>query len=254
MLHLEGDVVLVTGGASGMGLASSQALAAEGAVVIVADVDGAAAELAALGIRNDGGQAIAYRVDVSSVAELAEMFDWVRRTQGHLNVFFSHAGIQGPMGLEFSESQFDHAIAVNLKSHFFGTQHALALLRESAPHASIIYTSSAAGLRACPASPVYGATKAGLVNLMRSMAVLLGPEGIRANAICPGGIDTQFSQSFIAESGHDPAEQIARHERSIPLRRIGQPLDIAPVVVFLASEQSRYITGTWIPVDGGLTA
>ena len=176
------------------------------------------------------------------------------RTHGHLNVLFSHAGIQGAMGMDFTEEEFDHSIDVNLKSHFFATRHALALLRKTAPQASIIYTSSAAGLRGCRPSPTYGATKAAIISLTRSMAIILGPEGIRANAICPGGVETPFSNGFITSSGHDPEEVIERYNRSIPLGRIGQPSDVAPTAVFLASDQSRYITGTWIPVDGGLTA
>jgi NAD(P)-dependent dehydrogenase (short-subunit alcohol dehydrogenase family) len=253
-MELEGRVALVTGGASGMGLASSRAFAAEGAMVIVADIDGALAEQAAQGIRDDGGDAMSYQVDVSSVAHLESMFDWVTQTHGRLNVLFSHAGIQGAMGLDFTEEEFDQSIDVNLKSHVFATRFALPLLRRTAPQASIIYTSSAAGLRACVPSPTYGATKAAIISLMRSMAVLLGPEGIRANALCPGGIETPFSSGFIVKSGRNPADQAERHKTTIPLGRIGQPDDVAPVAVFLASDQSRYITGTWIPVDGGLTA
>jgi len=254
MQQLEGMVALVTGGASGMGLASCQAFVAEGASVVLGDLDGDAAERAAADIRADGGQATAYQVDVASVAHLESMFAWVRRTHGRLNILFSHAGAPGPTGLDFTEDQFDHAVGVNLKSHFFATRHALALLRESAPKASIIYTASTAGLRASPRSPAYGAAKAGVISLMRSMAVLLGSEGIRANAICPGGIDTPFSQAVIAASGGNPDRVAARHASGIPLGRLGQPADVAPAVVFLASDQSRYITGTCIPVDGGSTA
>jgi len=254
MLQLEGRVALVTGGASGMGFASSRAFAAEGASVIVADVDGDLAEHAAQVIRDDGGQATAYQVDVSSTAQLESMFHWVTQTYERLNVLFSHAGIQGAMGLDFTEEEFDRSINVNLKSHMFATRFALPLLRQSAPQASIIYTSSAAALRACVPSPTYGATKAAIISLMRSMAVILGPEGIRANAICPGGIETPFSSGFISSSGRNPQEEAERHKRSIPLGRIGQPDDVAPTVVFLASDHSQYVTGAWLPVDGGLTA
>jgi NAD(P)-dependent dehydrogenase (short-subunit alcohol dehydrogenase family) len=255
--QLEGQVVLVTGGASGMGLASAAAFAAHGALVIVGDLDGGAAGRAAQAIRADGGQANAYQVDVASVTQLESMFDWLGRTYGKLNVLFSHAGVPNPIGLEVTEEQFDRGVDVNFKSHFFATRHALALLRESAPQASIIYTSSAAGLRSCAPSPIYGALKAAIISLARSMAVLLGPDGIRVNAICPGGIDTSFSQTFRASSRHDPEhadEQLARYTRAIPLGRIGQADDIAPAAVFLASDQARYVTGTWLPVDGGLTA
>jgi NAD(P)-dependent dehydrogenase (short-subunit alcohol dehydrogenase family) len=253
-LQLEGKVALISGAASGMGLASSQAFAAEGATVIVADIDGDRAEQVAQNIRAEGGNATSYRVDVSSVTQIEAMFEWVTQSHERLHVLFSHAGIQGAMGFDFTEEEFDHSIDVNLKSHFYATRYALPLLRETAPEASIIYTSSAAGLRACKPSPTYGATKAAIISLMRSTAVLVGPEGIRANAICPGGVETPFSSGFISKSGRSPDEQAERHKREIPLGRIGQPSDVAPVAVFLASDQSRYMTGTWIPVDGGLTA
>jgi 3alpha(or 20beta)-hydroxysteroid dehydrogenase len=89
---------------------------------------------------------------------------------------------------------------------------------------------------------------------MRSVAVMVGPEGIRANAICPGGIDTPFASGFITSSGRNPSEETEKHKRNIPLGRIGRPGDVAPLAVFLASDQSQYITGTWLPVDGGMTA
>jgi NAD(P)-dependent dehydrogenase (short-subunit alcohol dehydrogenase family) len=254
MLQLEGKVALVTGGASGMGLASSKALAAEGARVIVADIDGDLAEHASASIRENGGDATAYQVDVSKVSELESLFTWVTESFGQLNVLFSHAGIQGAMGLDFTEDEFDRSIDVNLKSHFYATRFALPLLRASAPAASIIFTSSVAGLRSCAPSPTYGATKAAIISFMRSMAVVLGADAIRANAICPGGIETAFSADFIANSGRTPEEEAERHRRAIPMGRIGQPDDVAPIVVFLASDQSRYVTGTSIPVDGGLMA
>src|SRR5262245_41942003 len=119
MPQLEGRVALVTGGASGMGLACSHAFAAEGAAVIVGDVDGDAAERAADRIMADGRRATAYEVDVSSVPRLEAMFEWVARIHGRLDILFSHAGVQGPMGLDVTEEQFDRAIDVNLKGHFF---------------------------------------------------------------------------------------------------------------------------------------
>jgi NAD(P)-dependent dehydrogenase (short-subunit alcohol dehydrogenase family) len=257
MLGLEGRVALVTGGGSGIGLASCRALAAGGATVIVADRDIGAAERGAADVRSAGGRAAAYKVDVCSVPEIRAMFDFVSETYGKLNVLFSHAGIQGPAGLDVSEEQFDDAIAVNLKSHFFATRYALPLMRQCAPHASIIYTSSVSGLRAPKHSPLYGTCKAGLLMMMRSVARQCGPDGVRANAICPGPADTAFARDFAASTGMDEDQYDALLEatsRSIPLGRIAQPSDITGTVVFLASDQSAYLTGAAIPVDGGLTS
>jgi NAD(P)-dependent dehydrogenase (short-subunit alcohol dehydrogenase family) len=256
-LELEGRVALVTGGASGIGLASAAAFAAEGASVIIADRDGDAAEAAARSVRASGGQAAAYRVDVSSLAELRGLFDYVGETHGKLHVLFSHAGIQGPLGMDITEEQFDHVIAVNLKSHFFATNYAIPLMRLAAPHASIIYTSSTGGLRAGALSPLYGTTKAAILMLMRTVARQYGPDGVRANAICPGPVETPFSREFSRMAGRDEAAYrrgLEARGQSIPLGRVGQPDDVAGTTVFLASDKSMYLTGVSITVDGGMTA
>jgi len=249
--ELEDRVVLVTGAADGMGLASAKSFAAEGAVVLIADIDGIAADRAAKEIQSSGGNACAYAVDVSSVAELEALFKSVDETYGRLNVLFSHAGIQAPLGLDLTEDDFDHVVNVNLKSHFFCTQFALPLMRKCAPETSIIYTSSTAGMRGMPTSPLYSMTKAGILLFMRSVAVRLAPEGIRANAIAPGAVQTAFSQKYVEASGMTTEEVVARTAQRIPLGRIGQPTDIASVAVFLASDLSSFITGQTIVVDGG---
>ena len=255
--ELDGRVALVTGGASGIGLASAKAFAAEGATVVIADKNGDAAEAAAEAVRSSGGQAAGYQLDVSSVGELRTLFGFIGDRFGKLHVLFSHAGIQGPIGLDITEAQFDEVIAVNLKSHFFATQLALPLMRLAAPNASIIYTSSTGGLRAGALSPLYGATKAGILMLMRSVSRQVGPEGIRANAICPGPVETPFSREFSRMAGRDEAEYkkgLEARGQTIPLGRVGQPEDVTGVTVFLASDHSMYLTGVSIPVDGGLTA
>ena len=257
--RLENKIALVTGGASGMGFASALKFAEEGAAVVVADLDGAAAEEAVATIVGEGFEARAFQIDVGSVADIGRMMDFVDQTYGRLNVLFNHAGVPGPPGLELTEEQFDRTIDINLKSQFFGTSLALPLLRAAAPSASIIYTSSISGLMAAPSSPIYGMTKGGTQILMRSVAKQLGPEGIRANAICPGPTNTPMLRSFVdpARAGlaeEDYAKQVDERASRIPLRRAAEPEDTAEVALFLASDESRYVTGTWIPVDGGMSA
>ena len=256
---LEGRVAVITAGASGMGLASARLFAAEGAAVVVADLDAEAAAAAAKQITDDGGEALAFPADVSSVDQLTALFDTVRSTFGRLNVLFNHAGIPGPKGLDITEEEFDRTVAINLKSQFFATKLARPLLEASAPHASIIYTSSTSGLVASPSSPIYGMTKGGTLILMRSVARQLGPAGIRANAICPGPTDTPMLRVFTDPqraglSEEDYAAQLDIRAKNIPLRRAGQAADIASVALFLASDDSAFVTGVTIPVDGGMLA
>lgn len=259
MKKLEDRVAVITAGASGMGLASARMFAAEGASVVIADLDGDAAQNAAAGIRADGGKAFDYTLDVSVVAQLEALFAFVEHEFGVLHILFNHAGIPGPAGLDISEEQFDHTVAINLKSQFFGTKLALPLLAKGAPHASIIYTSSVSGLMAAPTSPVYGMTKGGTQILMRSIAKQQGPSGIRANAICPGPTDTPMLRVFTdpARTGLDEekyARQLEVRANAIPLRRAGRPEDVAAAALFLACDDSAFITGQTIVVDGGLTA
>lgn len=260
MGRLHDKVAVVTGGASGMGFASARRFADEGAAVVIADLDGEAAEQAAATINANGGEAKAIGVNVGVIAELQNLMNFVGDTYGRLNVLFNHAGIPGPPGLELSEEQFDRTVDINLKSQFFGTTLALPWLRVAAPAASIIYTSSISGLMAAPSSPIYGMTKGGTQILMRSVAKQLGPEGIRANAICPGPTNTPMLRTFIdpARAGLEEGEEFDKqvHDRAarIPLRRPAEPEDTADVALFLASDESRYVTGTWIPVDGGMSA
>ena len=260
-LPLEGRIVLVTGGGSGIGLASTKSFASGGAVVLIADRNGEAADAVAESICCAGGRAKAYEVDVSSVAQLRALFVAIESEFGRLNTLFSHAGVQGGIGFEVNEEEFDRIVAVNLKSHYFATRFALPLLRKCAPHASIIYTASTSGLRAGSHSPLYSATKAAILMLMRSAAKQLGPDQIRANAICPGPVETPFSREFarIARQSHslsDTAhnEVLRSSSQSIPLGRVAQPNDVIGLVQFLASDQSIYLTGAAIPIDGGLTA
>lgn len=256
-LELAGRVALVTGSASGIGRATARAFAVEGAQVILADRDFTSAEAAAAAIKADGGDAVAYEIDVSSVAQLRDLFDYVATSYGRLHVLFSHAGIQGPLGFDIAEEEFDHVIDVNLKSHFFATQFAAPLMRKAAPGASVIYTSSTSGIRAGTLSPLYSTTKAAIIMLARSMARQLGGDRIRVNAICPGPVETSFSREYARMAGRDTAAYergLQTSGQTIPLGRVAQADDVVGATVFLASDRSMYLTGVALPVDGGLTA
>lgn len=256
---LDGRVAVITAGASGMGLESAKLFAANGAKVVVADLDGAAAQRAVDEIGSAGGQAWAFEVDVASVDRLRELFGFVEKEFGELHVLFNHAGVPGPPGIGITEEQFDRTVAINLKSQFFATQFALPLLEKTAPHASIIFTSSTSGLVGAPTSPIYGLTKGGTLILMRSIAKQQGPKGIRSNAICPGPTDTPMLRVFTDPqrsglSEEDYAKQLTARASAIPLRRAGTPQDIASVALFLASDDSSFVTGASVPVDGGMLA
>jgi NAD(P)-dependent dehydrogenase (short-subunit alcohol dehydrogenase family) len=233
-----------------MGLASARALAAAGHIVMITDRDGEAAQRAAEEVKAAGGEAIAYEVDGSSVAQLKTMFLFIEKTYARLNVLFSNIGMRGPLGLDMIEAQFDEVIDVNVKSHFFATHYAVPLMKLCAPHASIIYMASAGSLKAGGRAPLYNISKAAIPMMARSLARELGPSGIRVNALCPGSIETGFPRwsTFTPEGRKAMIDEI---KQNIPLGRIGQPDDVAGAVVFLASDQSMFMTGASIPIDGG---
>lgn len=252
MSDLEGRIALVIGGAAGIGLAACVALARKGAEVIVADRDADVAEQAAGQLIAAGGRGVSHCLDFGSLAEIEALFARISDEYGRLHILFSNVGTRCANGFDVSEDDFDAAIDINLKHHFFATRHAVPLMRKCAPQASIIYMSSGAGLRMFERSPLYSISKSGLLMMMRAWARQLGPDGIRANAVCPGPVHTAFPLA-----GVDPEQQLAaaaRWAKEIPLGRVGQPQDVADVVAFLASDEAAYLTGLAVPVDGGFLA
>jgi len=252
--ELANRVALVLGGAGGMGLAACRALAAEGASVIVADRDGERAEQAARQLLDEGRIARAYEVDAASLPALRALFDEIDSTYGRLNILFSNAGMTGPDGFDPTEAEFDAVFDLNLKSAFYATSYATPLLKAAAPQASVIYMSSAAGLRTGGRSPLYSISKAGLLMLMRNFARALAPSGVRANALCPGYVDTDFPRRWTGKVGAEYEALVEASRQKIPLGRVAQPEDVANVVTFLASDRSSYLTGLSISVDGGVMA
>lgn len=250
-LSLAGRTAVITGGASGMGRASSLLFAAHGAHVVIVDRNGPAAEETAAEIRSTGGSAEAYQVDLIDQAALNTFVERFLAAHDSLDILFNHAGLPGPPGFDYEEESFNQCMTINVWVPMILTKRFLPLLRKSSS-ASIICTSSIAGIRAVSFLPTYSASKAALIQYIKSIAHLLAPERIRVNAICPGATDTPALRRDIADGiVKATLEQIAG---TVPLGRMGTPEDMAHVALFLASDASRFMTGLALPVDGGATA
>ena len=248
---LRGKTALVTAAASGMGRAGALLFAAQGAHVIAADVNGQGCKDAVAEIVRAGGSAEAHAVDLGDRAELDAFLAAVETTHEVIDVLYNHVGITGPVRLDFDAAAWDECMRVNVWVPTAVTQRLVPLLRRS-ESASIIFTSSQAGISGTAALPVYSASKGAVIQFMKSVALLLAPDGIRANAICPGltntaGMRSAFQDGLIEET-------LAAFAKSVPLGRVAEPEDVATVALFLASDASRYMTGTVLPVDGGVTA
>jgi NAD(P)-dependent dehydrogenase (short-subunit alcohol dehydrogenase family) len=256
-MRLKDRVAVITAAGSGMGRAAAELFAAEGATVIVVDLSEEAARDTVASIEADGGSADAVTCDVGDPEALRRLFALVQERHGLLHVLYNHAGIPGVGGLDMSEAEFQHSIDVNLKSAFFGTALAMPLLLAAGGTASIIYTASTSGLVGSPLSPLYSLTKGGVVMLMKGVALRYAKEGVRANAICPGPTATPMLAQFFGrgpDAGEVEAQIPAFLETAVPMGRAARPEEIARAALWLASDESSYVTGVALPVDGGYTA
>ena len=244
-------VILIAGGATGIGLAATRAFRARGDSVLLADKNFAAAlEVAAEPLP---GRATAFDADVRVGDAVRASLTACVAAYGTLDTVFVNAGVLISMPLErWTPEDWDLSLAVNLRAPFFFSQAAAPHLKQS-PNASIIFTSSTGAIRGHAGMPAYHASKAGLIGLVRSLADELSPFGVRVNCICPGWIDTPFNQPFWSfQEDRDAAT--SELIKKIPLRRQGTPDDVTGLILFLASRESRYITGTSVVIDGGYTA
>jgi NAD(P)-dependent dehydrogenase (short-subunit alcohol dehydrogenase family) len=251
--RLDGRIALITGGASGMGRASCELFARHGAHVVVIDRDEAAARSLVEEISASGGEAEVAVLDLTDLDGIQSTVAQIGDRHGRIDVLFNHAGSVCAPGMEITADDWEVASAVNLRAPIFMTQAALPYLSEPET-ASVIFTASIAGLVASPNSPLYAAMKGGVVQYAKSVAYALGPDGIRANVICPGTTDTPMLPSFFSKDEAEAEAGMAKFLEKVPLRRIGQPHEVANLALFLASDASAYLNGVAIPVDGGYVA
>ncbi|MFC6784696.1 glucose 1-dehydrogenase [Halobaculum halobium] len=248
---IDGGVAIVTGGAAGIGRATAQRFAAEGASVVVADIDADdLAETVDL-IEADGGEATAVETDVSDQDDVAALVEGTIDTYGVPDFALNNAGIEGssaPMA-DQSLEDWKRVIDVNQTGVWNCLTEELAVMADNGGGA-IVNTSSIAGLSAAGGAP-YVASKHGVVGLTRVAASQYGPAGVRVNAVCPGVIDTEMIDRANEEMGEGTIEQFVQAK---PLRRMGTPEEVASAVVWLCSEESSFVTGHPLVIDGGFMA
>jgi NAD(P)-dependent dehydrogenase (short-subunit alcohol dehydrogenase family) len=248
--RLAGKVCLVTGAGSGIGRAAALRFSEEGARVAVADVRG---EATAETVRAIGEDALALTVDVTSPASIEAALEHVVSSCGGLDVVVNNAGVTiVGAAHELDEDDWDLELATNLKSVYLVSKAAWPRLVERGG-GSIINTASIAGLWAIPADAAYCASKAGVVMLTKCMALDGATDGIRVNCVCPGYTETPMIEGYFADQA-DPDEARRFATQLHPLGRLGRPGDIADAMVYLASDEAAWVTGTALVVDGGLTS
>jgi len=250
--RLAGRCALVTGAGSGIGRESARLFGAEGAAVVAADVDEAGAAETAAAVEAAGGRAAAVRADVSRSADVEAAVGEAERRFGALHVLMNNAGIfpdRDGSPVDTPEDVWDRVLAVNLKGVFLGCKHGIpALLR--AGGGSIVNTASFVAVMGAATSQIaYTASKGGVLALTREVAVEYARRGIRANALCPGPVNTPLLQALLA----DPAAR-ARRMAHIPVGRLAEAGEVARAALFLASDESSYVNGTTFLVDGAISA
>lgn len=253
-MRFANKVAIVTGGASGMGRATALAFAREGANVMVGDVDEALGASLAREAEGNPGRVVFQRCDVSQETEVAALVATAEATFGAVHTIFNNAGIEQPVtpSTEVSEALFDRVIGINLKGVFFGCKHAIpALLR--AGGGTVVNNSSVSAFANVAGNISYAASKGAVMSMTRVLAIEFAARNVRVNAINPGVIDTAMNQRN-KERAPDPAAVEERWRAITPLGRMGTGEEIAQAVLYLASEQSGFVTGIGLVIDGGRIA
>jgi NAD(P)-dependent dehydrogenase (short-subunit alcohol dehydrogenase family) len=252
MRRLEGKVAVITGAASGMGRATAVRFAGEGANIVIADLNADGGQAAVRECKENGGNAVFQMTDVTSDTAIKSAIARAVNEYGKLDIMFNNAGLAGALGTidEISIENWDRTFAILLRAVFIGIKYSIPEMRK-AGGGSIISTASIAGLRGGAGPLVYSVAKAGVIHLTKCAAIELGRAKIRVNCICPGGINTPLVHQHIP-GGEPVARQLLETIQPIP--RAGTGDDIAGMALYLASDDSQWVTGTAMVVDGGLMA
>jgi NAD(P)-dependent dehydrogenase (short-subunit alcohol dehydrogenase family) len=251
-MRLKDRVALITGAGGGIGGESAVLFAAEGARIVVAEVDEASGRATVRRVEERGGSAAWVRADVSRAADCEGMVRFAETTFGRLDILFNNAGIMDSRdddAVGTSEEVWDRTMAVNLKGVFLGCKFGVPALRRAGGGAIINTASFVALLGAATPQLAYTASKGGVVALTRELAVLHARENIRVNALCPGPLKTELLMKFL-----DTDAKKQRRLVHIPMGRFGEAREMARAALFLASDDSSYLTGATFTVDGGITA
>jgi len=249
-MRLEGKVALITGAGSGIGRATAELFAKEGAKVAVVDLSAETGEQTVEAIREAGGESIFIQADVSSAEDVANMIGRTVQEWGRIDVLYNNAGI--PMGAtpidEVDDDFFDKTMAVNVRSVHLGAKHVVPHMKQQGGGV-ILNTASTAGIRPRPNMSAYAASKGAVIALTKALALELAPFKIRVVSINPVATETPMLTSFFGTA--DPEEARARFLATVPLGRLNRPEDIANAALYLASDEAYMVTGTAFEIDGG---
>lgn len=254
MGRVEGKVAIVTGGALGIGKASSLLLAKEGAKVAVTDILDKEGQEVVKGIKNNGGMALFWHLDVSNEMEVQKVFADIHNKFGKIDVLVNNAGIAGVSKPthEITEEEWDQVMAVNVKGVFFCTKHVIPFMKKTGD-GSIINLSSIYGIVSSPDVPPYHASKGAVRIMTKTDAFLYAKDKIRVNSVHPGFIWTPMVENYAKSQGN--VEEVRKMLDSLhPIGHVGEPDDIAYGIVYLASDESKFVTGSELVIDGGYTA